>query len=285
MTGATYLPDGALDLVHQTANAVVEALRSCGDWGASGLKVGQYSSDLVADAAAHEVLDAAGVGVLSEESGLVRAAEEIVVIIDPLDGSTNASRGLSWWATSVCAVDAAGPVAAMVVDLVHGTRYAAVRGGGATRDGVALVRADAKPFTDGSESAADGALGGDGQVGSGPSPVEALADAMVGISGLPPRPLGWRQFRALGAAALDLCAVADGRLDAYVDCSPDAHGVWDYAGALLVCREAGASIVDALGRDLVVLDHSARRTPIAAGTAALCDALVEARTRAFRALT
>ena len=89
---------------------------------------------------------------------------------------------------------------------------------------------------------------------------------MVGLSGLPPGWLGWRQFRALGAVALDLCAVAEGRLDGYVDCSPSAHGPWDYLGGMLVCQEAGAVVDDAVGRDLVVLDHGARRTPVAAGT-------------------
>jgi fructose-1,6-bisphosphatase/inositol monophosphatase family enzyme len=141
----------------------------------------------------------------------------------------------------------------VVVDLVHGTRYEATRGGGARRDGVAIE----------------------------PSGATALDDAMVGVSGLPPRSLGWRQFRALGASALDLCAVADGRLDAWVDCSPDAHGSWDYLGAMLVCAEAGAPMVDALGRDLVVLDHAARRTPLAAATPELLAALVAARHQAF----
>lgn len=244
------------DLVARTADAVVSALADCGEWGPSGLKIGQYASDLVADRAAHEVLDAAGVGVLSEESGLVRAGSDVVVVIDPLDGSTNASRRVSWWATSLCAVDAHGPAAAVVVDLVHGRRYRAVRGGGATCDGEPI----------------------------GTSGARVVGESIVGISGLPPRPLGWRQFRALGAAALDLCAVADGRLDAYVDCSPDAHGVWDYLGALLVCREAGATVVDALGRDLVVLEHSARRTPVAGATAELCDALVSARASAFASI-
>jgi fructose-1,6-bisphosphatase/inositol monophosphatase family enzyme len=237
----------------RSANAVVSALADWERWGPSGEKVGQYASDLAADVAAHEVLDAAGVGVLSEESGLQRADAEVVVVVDPLDGSTNASRRLSWWATSFCAVDAHGPAAAVVVDLVHGTRYEATRGGGARRDGVAIE----------------------------PSGATALDDAMVGVSGLPPRSLGWRQFRALGASALDLCAVADGRLDAWVDCSPDAHGSWDYLGAMLVCAEAGAPMVDALGRDLVVLDHAARRTPLAAATPELLAALVAARHQAF----
>ena len=101
--------------------------------------------------------------------------------------------------------------------------------------------------------------------------------AVIGLSGLPPRHLGWGQFRALGAAALDLCAVADGRLDGYLDCSEDAHGVWDYLGATLVCAEAGVEVVDAGGRELCVLDPEARRTPVAGAGPTLTDALVEAR--------
>lgn len=242
-----------MPLLGRAADAVVDALADWERWGPSGEKAGQYVSDLAADAAAHEVLDAAGVGVLSEESGLQHGDADVIVVVDPLDGSTNASRRLSWWATSLCAVDAHGPAAAVVVDLVHGTRYEATRGGGARRDGKKIL----------------------------PSGVTLLAESMVGLSGLPPRPLGWRQFRALGASALDLCAVADGRLDAWVDCSPNAHGVWDYLGALLVCAEAGAPMVDALGRDLVVLDHAARRTPVAAATPDLLAALVAERRSAF----
>ena len=44
-----------------------------------------------------------------------------------------------------------------------------------------------------------------------------------------------------------------------------------------MCAEAGAHVVDAFGRDLVMIDHFARRTPIAAGSAALLDELVAAR--------
>jgi fructose-1,6-bisphosphatase/inositol monophosphatase family enzyme len=199
------------------------------------------------------VLHGAGLGVLSEESGLTGGESDVIVVLDPLDGSTNASHRISWWATSLCAVDEDGLAAAVVVDLVHGVRYEATRGGGARAvPGEALV----------------------------PSGQEVLGESIVGLSGLPARHLGWRQFRALGASALDLCAVADGRLDAYVDCSVDAHGPWDYLGATLICREAGAVVVDAHGRDLAVLEHAARRTPVAAATPALLDALLEARENA-----
>jgi fructose-1,6-bisphosphatase/inositol monophosphatase family enzyme len=104
-----------------------------------------------------------------------------------------------------------------------------------------------------------------------------LSEAIVGVSGLPASNPGWAQFRCLGAAALDLCAVADGTLDAYVDCVVDAHGVWDYVGALLVCSEAGVEVADAHGRDLCVLDPEVRRTPVAGASPALADALLEAR--------
>jgi fructose-1,6-bisphosphatase/inositol monophosphatase family enzyme len=245
-------PGAVLALLHRTADAVATALGATEDWGLAGTVAGQYRSDLVADAAALAVLDEAGVGVLSEESG--RRAEPsdvsgVVVVVDPLDGSTNAHRGVPWYATSLCAVDAAGPLAAVVADLVHGTRYEAVRGGGACRDGVAIA----------------------------PSGCERIDEAFLGLSGWPPQRFGWSQFRSFGASALDLCGVAAGVLDGFVDCGVDAHGPWDYLGALLVCQEAGAAMVDGLGRDLVVLDHGARRTPVAAATSALLDAVLAAR--------
>ena len=171
------------------------------------------------------------------------------MVVDPLDGSTNASRGIPWYACSLCVVDADGPRVALVANLASGRRYRAVRGGGATCDGVPLA----------------------------PSGVDRVGEAMVGLSGYPPRYLGWRQYRALGAAALDLCAVAEGVLDGYVDCSWDAHGSWDYLAGALVCTEAGATVVDAEGRDLVVLDPGQRRTPVAGGTGTLAGELVDLR--------
>ena len=94
------------------------------------------------------------------------------------------------------------------------------------------------------------------------------------------RTCGWRQYRALGATALDLCSVADGRVDGTIDWADSALGPWDYLGAMLVLSEAGGHLADAQGRELVVLDHAARRTPVAAGTAELFDALLAARSGA-----
>ena len=246
--------DRLLDLLSATAAAVAEALAGDradgpGSWRDRGERPGQYRIDLVADAAALEVLRAAGVGILSEESGLEDRGSGLVVAVDPVDGSTNASRHLPWYATSLCAVDGDGARAALVVNLVSGEEFEAVRGGGATRNGQAIA----------------------------PGASARLDQSLVGLSGYPPRYLGWKQFRALGAVALDLCAVATGVLDGYVDCSWNAHGPWVYLGGMLVCVEAGASVVDADGRDLVVLDHTDRRTPVAASTPELLAELVAAR--------
>jgi fructose-1,6-bisphosphatase/inositol monophosphatase family enzyme len=81
----------------------------------------------------------------------------------------------------------------------------------------------------------------------------------------------------MGASALDISAVASGSFDAFVDMSPDAHGVWDYLGAMLVVQEAGGVMADAFGRDLVTLDHEVRRTPVAATNEPLLGDLLRHR--------
>jgi fructose-1,6-bisphosphatase/inositol monophosphatase family enzyme len=233
----------------EAAGAIRNALDGLDDWGLAGTRPGQYLSDLAADAAAIDVLTGNGLGVLSEESGRHHPELDVTVVVDPVDGSTNASRGIPWFATSLCAVDDEGPLAALVVNLASGTTFEAERGAGATADGRSLT----------------------------PSPRAAMGESLVALSGYPRKYLGWYQYRALGAAALDLCAVAGGAVDAYIDCSHDAHGPWDYLGGALVCTEAGARVADAQGRDLVVLEHDARRTPVAAGTASLLDDVMAAR--------
>src|SRR4029453_10705640 len=97
--------DGAINLLPETAVGVPGAPAGGGGWGRAGVgdggavgsRGGQYLRDLVADAAALNVLGSAGVGILSEESGLDGGERELVVVVDPLDGSTNAARGIPWF--------------------------------------------------------------------------------------------------------------------------------------------------------------------------------------------
>jgi myo-inositol-1(or 4)-monophosphatase len=246
--------DDVLGVLDEVATAIRGVLDGLDDWGLAGTaKASQYFSDLAADEVALTILDRAGFGVFSEESGLTDAEREILVVLDPVDGSTNASRGIPWYAASLCAVDAEGPLAALVRNLATGMTFSAVRGAGAFLDGRAIR----------------------------PTGQTELGRAVIGLSGYPPRHLGWKQYRALGASALDISCVAAGLLDAFVDCTAKAaHGPWDYLGGSLICSEAGAICVDAWDRDLLAREHEARRTPVAAATPELLAALLRARNEA-----
>ena len=103
--------------------------------------------------------------------------------------------------------------------------------------------------------------------------------AVVAFSGYPDVNLGWEQYRSLGASALDLCAVASGSLDAFIDSAPTSLAPWDYLGGLLVCVEAGAVIAEASGRELVVTGYEDRRTVVAAATPQLLEAAISGRSR------
>jgi len=234
-------PDELLVLFHRVADAVAEAVSAIPEAKRrlrAGGHPGQYFLDVVADAVALDLLHEVPVAVVSEESGAsgVRGTG-ITVVLDPVDGSTNCSRRIGYWATSLCAIDASGPLASLVVNHACGYRVTATRGGGAYRDGV-LMR---------------------------PSGVSRVEDAIVGLAGLPSLTLPWAQFRALGCASLALCEIAAGGLDGYVD-GGSWHAPWDYLGGLLACTEAGAVIVDADGQQLETSDPLARRQLIAAGT-------------------
>jgi myo-inositol-1(or 4)-monophosphatase len=210
---------------------------------------GQYALDVIADAAALEVLNQAPLRVVSEESGVhERAGATITVVLDPVDGSTNFSRGIAYWAMSICALDADGPLASLVVNQATGQRTAAIRGEGAHRDGVALRASN----------------------------VTRIEDAVIALSGYPERRLPWKQFRALGCASLMLCDLAAGGLDGLVDSVPNL-APWDYLGGYLACVEAGAIVRDANGEELVTDDVTARRQLIGGATRELTDALMPAR--------
>jgi len=239
--------DELLELLVDAAAAVERAVRSVTGSDRRGRtdRAGQYAIDLVADTAALGVLGRAPVAVLSEESGWSgRAGAELTVVLDPVDGSTNASRHIPYWATSLCVLDGDGPLVALVINQATGVATTAVRGDGARREGEPII----------------------------PGKVERVEDAVVTLSGRPGQWLPWKQFRALGSAALNLCDVAAGALDGLVD-GGAWHAPWDYLGGLLICREAGAEVVDAAGRELVVADPDVRRQLLAAATPALLEEL------------
>jgi myo-inositol-1(or 4)-monophosphatase len=247
-------PTAMVEAFCSVADSVRDALDRLDDWVRVPATPSQYRHDVVADSVAVPMLLDAGFGVLSEESGAHEPDREIIAVLDPVDGSTNASIGLPWFATSIAAVrrelvgrsseDGAGAVvASMVRNQALGVTYTALAGQGARRDGTRIA----------------------------PSPCRTLADAIVVVNDLPPR-LGARQFRVYGAAALDLCAVADGTFDGFVDCGIGLSP-WDHLGAALVCVEAGASISCLDGAPLVDLDAGSRQAVVAGACPTICDEL------------
>ena len=238
-------PDELIELFSRISREIRSALDELADWGKADGHAGQYQHDVVADDIARPLLADAGLGVLSEESEPEALDAPVVAVIDPIDGSTNASLGLPWFATSICAVDAHGPLAAVVVNQALGVEYSAVRGQGARRDGDPIA----------------------------PTPCTRLEEAILVLNDVPERRLPWRQYRVMGAAALDLCAVADGTFDGFIDFGTGL-APWDYLGGALICQEAGASVGPWGGpTELSVLDHAYRTRVWAAATGPLASAV------------
>jgi myo-inositol-1(or 4)-monophosphatase len=238
-----------LQILDEVVHAVRGALDDLDEWGPAGpagAHPGQYLLDVAADGAALPILHGAGLRVLSEESGVTGDdTSDLLAVIDPVDGSTNAYRGIPFFATSICILDSEGPLVGLVVNQATGARYAAVRGGGAERDGAKIT----------------------------PSSCTELSSAIVGVSGFPGRHPGWAQFRAQGAAALEFCEVAEGVLDAYTLVGRSTLFGWDYLAGMLICTEAGATVGERDGADPVVRNDATRR-PVVAGTAALVKQLL-----------
>ena len=241
--------NGLQELLRTVTATAIATLAESSDRRGDGDREGQYALDLLVDGPLVQSLLDAGLGVLSEEAGVLEPDRELLAIVDPVDGSSNASRRIPWFATSIAIVDDSGPLLALVENHVTGERFEAVRGEGAFHNGTVMS----------------------------PPVAGDLSTGIVGVNGVPPANRPWAQFRTMGASALDINYVALGALDAYIDFADEAHGVWDYLGAFLVCQELGVPIADAFGRELVHRDHNARRTPVVAHNRETLEQLVDLR--------
>ena len=149
----------------------------------------------------------------------------MVWIVDPIDGTVNYLYGLPHFAVSIAAELDGEVVAGVVLAPALGLEYVATAGGGATLNGAAgPARAPSYPWPSGS---------------SGPASATS-SRARTRQAGYLARMLPRiRDIRRLGSCALDLCGVAAGHLDAYVE--EGAH-IWDHAAAGLVVAEAGGTL-------------------------------------------
>ncbi len=212
---------------------------------------------LVIDAAAEDVvfaeldaLHAAGsrFTAVSEERGEVGYGDDAVrVVIDPIDGSLNAKRGVPHHALSIAVAD--GPTMADVAfgfvhDLGTGEEWAARRGEGATLDGAPLDPAA------GERRSGDGRLEILGVESADPRWVSAAIDPLLATA---------HRLRAVGAIAVTLCQVAAARFDGMA--SLRRCRAVDAAAGQLVVREAGGLVAfpgfeDPLGAPLDLAPHA-----------------------------
>ena len=241
------LPDSTdwLEFCRRAASAARDAVHAYGSTAERAVETGRgeggdtaYVIDRAAEDAVFGEIEALGVPLLavSEERGEIefaRRRSDVRIVIDPVDGSLNAKRGLPFACVSIAI--ASGPrmgdvevgwVAELDPRLSaedeprRGRDWWAVKGEGAFRDGEALPPLQPGPLEVlGLETAR-------------PELVAAAAGAIAGV--------GARRIRALGSVAMTLCLVAAGQLDAMVSLRP-IRSV-DAAAAQLLVTESGGAV-------------------------------------------
>ncbi len=188
--------------------------------------------DLAAETAIVETLKGHDVSftLISEESGIKKYgsdAHDCYVTVDPIDGTTNLVHGLPFYASSIAISQKPEIVdvyAGMVVDLAHDVAYTAFEGKGAFRNGKKIET----------------------------SHVVSLDDAVVGldlntykvkdvVSKVTALIVNTKHIRHFGANALEICFVADGLTDAFIDLRGKIRTT-DVAAGFLIVKEAGGIV-------------------------------------------
>nr|WP_225951145.1 inositol monophosphatase family protein [Mycobacterium sp. OAS707] len=169
-----------------------------------------------------------GEAILGEEEGGPTGRDGLTWVLDPIDGTVNFVYGIENYAVSVAVQRGGVSLAGAVANVPAGLLYSAALGHGAhvRRDGVATSLR--------SSAAVELSMS---LVGTGfsYSREERARQAEI-LTGLLP---AVRDVRRIGSAALDLCMVAAGALDAYYE---DGVHVWDWAAGALIAAEAGATL-------------------------------------------
>ena len=207
--------------------------------------------DRVAEAAVLRVLDYedARLNVLSEEAGFIDRGGDQTIVLDPIDGTHNALRGVPAYSVSMAIGRShlADIEEGLVRDLVSGATYYAAKGDGAKLNGRPI---HVHPY----------------------DPKDLLFTVYLGSNAHPDAERVARlarRVRSLGAASLDLCLVARGAADLYYMHSAVVDSklrAVDIAAGMLIVREAGGLVLDLNGRDLdLPLESKARTDLVAVG--------------------
>jgi len=167
--------------------------------------------------------------IIGEEGASTQGTSGITWHIDPIDGTTNFYFDLPMWAVSIGAVDEHGPLAGAVYVPALGEMFSGSRGEGSTVNGQPIKVRDNNDISD-----ALVCTGYSYRISEREVHAKRVADIVMKV----------RDIRRFGAAAVDLCFVACGRLDAYFE--EHLHS-WDLVAGQVIATEAGAIITDYVG--------------------------------------
>jgi myo-inositol-1(or 4)-monophosphatase len=182
-------------------------------------------------------------GFILEEGGLQESDREVRWIIDPLDGTTNFTRGLPCWSISVAMQRNGQTVLGVVYDVPHDEYFEAIQGQGATCNGQPIRVSRA-------ETLAQSLMA----TGFPYAKNDRKDDLMAVFSKIRVGTLGVRRF---GSAAIDLAWTACGRFDGYYEMNIQA---WDVAAGALLVQEAGGTVTDFSGTDNFVFGRKIAAT-------------------------
>ena len=238
------------ELCKEIADAVEEAVEPITGELSSGEVVGMGADgtptkqiDDVAEERALEVAKEHGdLRVVTEESGEVVYGDPThTVVLDPVDGTYNATKGVPFYSVSVAVADGETVDTvryAHVRELMTGRSYTAEHGEGAYFEGRSI------------------------EVGNESTPAKMTVCGVYNIEGFDPS--RFKRVRLLGCSSLELCYVAARRFDGFLDVRSRLR-VIDFAAAKLIVEEAGGVVTDGYGDELENVIEADQRTTVVAG--------------------
>ncbi|RLI87501.1 MAG: inositol monophosphatase [Archaeoglobales archaeon] len=221
----------ALEISRHVASEVRKAVLGIAGKKEAGLEVGigkdgtpTKKIDMVAEEVALSILKQYDVKVISEESGVVGESETIVAL-DPVDGTFNATRGVPIYSIALCfsrGEKLEDTFFGYVMNLATGVEY----------------WADSVAYKNGEQ-------------------IRVSTENAIKCNAImyyPRKEYGFKRMRIFGSAALEICFVADGSFDCFIDVR-DIQGkgylrVYDVAASLYIAEKAGAVVTDERGRSL-----------------------------------
>lgn len=224
--------------VYSNTNSIIGTLEGQKKYGIGAGGDISTEIDLVAERSILEILKKNGFNpsIVGEECGYIQGRDSGLIVMDGIDGTTNANCGLPFYCCSIAyssSNNLSSVTDAVVFNLISGDLYSASkdRGSFVNQNKLQLSKVESKP----------------------------LKDMVIGlnISGLSENHFlnisklvsSLNHIRHLGANALELCYFASGSIDAYIDIRNKIRSI-DMAACYLIGKEAGGMIFDIEGKDL-----------------------------------